>query len=163
MHDALPPPPPAMEPKIRLSWRQWVGIPVMLAIPILALFGVFGESHTLAQSKSSTLEMTLSYPSRFRYRQMQPLHVTVRNLSSAIADTIKVSFDTAYISRFATVKFDPLPHDAYTVDLIDVKPLESRLVSVELWGDDYGNHPGTIVARRGSDSAIIHLRTLVFP
>jgi hypothetical protein len=160
---ASPPNPPAFDPRIRLSWRQWVGVPILIAIPLLALFGVFGERQSPAHAKSATLELAVSYPSRFRYRQMQPIHVSVRNLSSTVADTIKVSFDTAYISRFASVKFDPLPNAAYTVDLPDVKPSESRLVSVELWGDDYGNHRGAIVARHGTDSAIVHLSTLVFP
>jgi hypothetical protein len=135
----------------------------MVAISILALFGVFGESEAHARATSASLDMMVSYPSRFRYRQVQSLHVTVRNLSTTVADTVKVAFDTAYISRFSSVKFDPAPKVAYTVDLAELKPSESRLVSVELWGQDYGNHRGTIVARHGTDSAIVHLRTLVFP
>ena len=74
-----------------------------------------------------------------------------------------VSFDTGYVSRFSSVRFDPATNSAYTVDLVDVKPSESRLISVELWGQDYGSHRGTVVARHGSDSAIVHLRTFVFP
>ena len=135
----------------------------MVVIPILALFGVFGESQTRARATSASLDMMVSYPSRFRYRQVQSLHVTVRNLSSTVADTVKVAFDTAYISRFSGVRFDPAPKAAYTVDLTDLKPSDSRLISVELWGQGYGNHRGTIVARHGTDSAIVHLRTLVFP
>lgn len=135
----------------------------MIAIPILALFGVFGESQTRARATSASLDMMVSYPSRFHYRQLQSLHVTVRNLSSTVADTVKVAFDTAYISRFSSVTFDPAPEAAYTVDLTDLKPSESRLVSVELWGQVYRNHHGTIVARHGTDSTMVRLRTFVFP
>jgi hypothetical protein len=163
MPDPSPTRPPAIEPQIRLSWRQKVGIPILLAIPILALFGVFGGRETSSHARSATIDLTVAYPSRLRYRLMQPLHLTVRNLSPATADTVSVSFDTAYISRFASVKFDPPLKEAYIVDLTQVKPSESRLVSVELWGDIYGNHPGTIVARHGTDSAIVKLRTFVFP
>ena len=158
-----PPPPPPIDPKIDLTWKQRIGFPILLAVPILALFGIFGETRGHAHTTSGSIDVEVSYPARFRYRQVQSLRVSVRNLSSLVADTMKVSFDTAYVARFSSVRFDPAAKSAYTVDLTDVKPSESRLVSVELWGQDYGNHRGTVVARHGSDSAIVHLRTLVFP
>ena len=95
----------------------------MVAIPILALFGVFGESQTRARATTASLDMMVSYPSRFRYRQVQSLHVTVRNLTSSVADTVKVAFDTSYISRFSGVRFDPASKSAYVVDLTDVDGL----------------------------------------
>jgi hypothetical protein len=154
---------PSIDPKIELSWKQRIGFPILLAIPILALFGVFGETRAHVHATNGSIDLAVSFPARFRYRQVQSLHVSIRNLSSSVADTMRVSFDTAYISRFSSVKFDPAAKSAYTVDLTDVKPAESRLVSVELWGQDYGNHRGTVVARHGSDSTIVHLRTFVFP
>lgn len=163
MPNQSPPSAPSIDPKIELSSKQRIGFPILLAIPILALFGMFGESGAHTHSTSGSLDVEVSYPTRFRYRQVQALRVSVRNLSPIVADTMRVSFDTAYISRFSSVRFEPAAKTAYTVDLTDVKPSESRLVSVELWGQDYGNHRGTITARRGSDSAIVHLRTLVFP
>ena len=51
----------------------------------------------------------------------------------------------------------------YAVELTDVKPMESRFVAVELWGQDYGIHRGIIVVRGGTDSAVVHVRSLVFP
>jgi len=147
-----------------LTRKQRIGIPILLAVPILALFGLFGETQGHAHTTSGSIDVEVSYPARFRYRQVQSLQVSVRNLSTtAAADTIRVSFDTAYISRFSSVRFDPAAKSAYTVDLTDVKPSESRLVSVELWGQDYGTHRGTVVARHGTDSAIVHLSTFVFP
>jgi hypothetical protein len=41
--------------------------------------------------------------------------------------------------------------------------MESRFVAVELWGQDYGMHRGTIVARAGTDSAVMRVKTFVFP
>jgi hypothetical protein len=163
MPDPSPPRAPSIEPRIHLSWKQRLGFPIMLVIPILALFGVFGERDAHARAKSASLEMIVSYPSRMHYRQVQLLQVTVRNLSSTVADTVKVAFDTSYISRFSGVRFNPSPKTAYTVDLTDVKPSETRLVSVELEGQVYGSQRGAVVARHGTDSAMVHLRTLVFP
>jgi hypothetical protein len=107
--------------------------------------------------------MRISYPERFHYRQVLSLRVSVRNLAARTLDTVKVSFDTAYISRFSSVRFDPPAREAYAVELVDVKPSESRIVSVELWGQDYGRHPGTVSARAGSDSVVARFRTFVFP
>ena len=163
MPDPSPPPPPSIHPKIHLSLKQWIGFPILLAVPILALLGLFGETRAQAHSTNGSIDLQVSYPARFRYRQVQSVRVSVRNLSPIVADTMMVSFDTGYVSRFSSVRFDPATNSAYTVDLVDVKPSESRLISVELWGQDYGSHRGTVVARHGSDSAIVHLRTFVFP
>ena len=119
----------------------------MLVIPIAALFGLFGERTALARAKSAGLDVVVSYPERFRYRQLQPLRLTVRNLSAQPIDTLTVSFDTSYISRFSSVRFDPPTKKAYVIELTDVKPMESRFIAVELWGQDYGMHRGVIVAR----------------
>ena len=135
----------------------------MLTVPILALLGLFGERTALARARSATLDVAVSYPERFRYRQVQPLHLTVRNLSTLPLDTITVSFDTAYISRFSSVRFDPPTKRAYAIELTDVKPMQSRFIAVEVWGQDYGVHRGAIVARSGTDSAVVRIRTFVFP
>ncbi|GAC1416776.1 MAG: hypothetical protein NVSMB53_15760 [Gemmatimonadaceae bacterium] len=161
--DAAPERAPEIKARIELSWKQRLGFPILIAIPILALFGVFGETEARTHLTTGPLDVRVSYPTRFRYRQVSSLHVTVQNVSSNVLDTVSVAFDTAYVSRFSGVRFDPAPRVAFTVQLTNVKPSESRLISVELWGQDYGNHRGTIIARSGSDSAIAHLETLVFP
>ena len=135
----------------------------MLTVPILALLGLFGERTAIARARTASLDVAVSYPERFRYRQVQPLHLTVRNLSTQPLDTITVSFDTAYISRFSSVRFDPPTKRAYVIELTDVKPMESRFIAVEFWGQDYGVHRGAIVARAGTDSVVVRIRTFVFP
>ncbi|HTD83533.1 MAG TPA: hypothetical protein VK648_07045, partial [Gemmatimonadaceae bacterium] len=111
------PQPPSIQPRLRLGRKQWIGFPIMLTVPILALLGLFGERTALARARSATLDVAVSYPERFRYRQVQPLHLTVRNLSTQPLDTITVSFDTAYISRFSSVRFDPPTKRAYAIEL----------------------------------------------
>lgn len=163
MSESELPQPPSIPPKLRLTRKQWIGFPILLAIPIAALFGLFGERTALAHVKSTSLDVAVSYPERFRYRQVQPLHVSVRNLSTQSLDTVTVSFDTAYISRFAGVRFEPPAKKAFAVELRDVKPMESRFIAVELWGQTYGMHRGAIVTRAGTDSAVLRIRTFVFP
>jgi hypothetical protein len=160
---AEPPRAPSIKPKIALSRKQRFVMPLLLGIPILAVLGVFGESQALAHATGGSIDVSVSYPTRFRYRQVQSIHVSVRNHSSTMLDTVSIGFDTAYISRFSSVRFDPAVKTAYTIDLTNFKPGESRLVSVELWGQDYGSHSGDIVARNGGETVMVHLRTFVFP
>jgi hypothetical protein len=154
---------PTIAPKILFSRKKMIGFPLIIAIPILALFGVFGERTNTIHASSASLDMSVSYPDRLHYRQVLPLRVSVRNLSSAPIDTLSVSFDTAYIARFSSVKFDPSIQGAYKVDLLNIKPSESRIISVELWGQDYGRHHGVVIARARTDSVMARLTTIVFP
>lgn len=148
---------------LRFTRKQLFGLPVLVAVPVLTLFGVFGEQQGETRAASATIEMRIHYPTRFRYRQIQSLEIAVRNISSTVLDTIDVSLDTAYISRFSSVRIDPAPHTAYHVALTHVQPGESRLVAAELWGERYGWHRGHLTAGTRTDSASATVRTFVFP
>ncbi len=155
--------PPVTAPRLSLTRKQYLGLPLLAAIPVLTLFGVFGESRHSVRAASAALEMTVRYPSRFRYRQIQSLEVTVRNRSTRALDTVSVSLDTSYITRFSSVRIEPAPRDAYVVKLPNLQPDESRLVSAELWGEHYGSHGGRIWAAAGTDTVSSIIRTIVFP
>lgn len=155
--------PPHVRRRIALTRKQRIGIPLMTLVPLLALLGAFGERNATVASRSASLAMSVQYPARFRYRQTEPLEITVRNLSSRVIDTIAVALDTAYVTRFANVRITPEPRTAFTVELTAVKPGEQRLVAAELEGEHYGRHQGRIMALAHNDSAIVTVRTLVFP
>ena len=158
-----PPEAPKTVARISLTAKQVIGLPLIAAVPLLALFGVFGERATTAVARSSTIEVTVTYPARFRYRQVQPLRVAVRNTSPRSIDTAFVSFDTAYIARFSSVRFDPAVRSAFVVPATDIAPGATALVSVELWGEHYGNHRGRVVVAAKGDSVAVPLSTFVFP
>src|SRR5881275_2111873 len=104
---AEPPRAPAITRRLALTRKQLIGLPLLAAIPILTLFGVFGEQQSSLHAASRSVDMRVRYPTRFRYRQIQSLEVTVRNTSDQTIDTISVSLDTAYISGFSSVRIDP--------------------------------------------------------
>lgn len=158
-----PPAPPAHVRRLALTRKQWVGVPLLLAVPVLTLLGTFGESRAIARAASPTLALTVRYPSRFRYRQIQPLELTVENRSGQPMDSVRVSLDTAYITRFSSVRIDPAPQRDFVVRLDGVRPGESRLVAAELWGERYGVHRGRVVAATTTDSVAVDVRTVVFP
>jgi hypothetical protein len=158
-----PPKAPPMRRRLSLTSKQWIGLPALAAVPLLAVFGFFGERRAEEHAKSSSIALDVWSPERFRYRQVQSLDITVRNVSRRAIDTLEVSLDTAYMSRFSSVRIQPSPRRTFVVALTDVKPGEARLVSAELWGERYGRHRGRIVAAAGGDTASVWVNTLVFP
>lgn len=159
-----PPQAPEIDRRFRLYPYQWIGLPLMMLVPVLALFGVFGQSWDTARGATAALELELRYPSRFRYKQLNGMDVYVTNSSGRQLDTVTVSFDTAYINRFSTVTFVPSATGAYEVELTKVEPDERRLIRVELQGEKYWLHRGLIQAwAAGSDTLRVPVSTVVFP
>src|SRR5438045_9731523 len=70
-----PPPPPAMERRFALTRKQKLGLPLLAAIPILTLFGVFGERPAEARLTTADFAAGLRYPSRLRCPQVHPPRV----------------------------------------------------------------------------------------
>lgn len=144
---------------------QWVGLPLLLLMPVLALLGVFGETWDHVEDAGAELTLRVEYPTRYRYKQINTVQVFVQNTASSTLDTVVVAFDPAYIRRFSTLMFIPSPKQPFEIELLDVKPGETRLVWVELQGEQYGRHQGTIEAYRPAslDTARVVVNTLIFP
>jgi hypothetical protein len=158
-----PPPPPEVVSRLSFTRKQYLGIPLLAIVPVLTLLGVFGEERATARAVSRTLEMRIEYPSRFRYRQVESLDISLENFSSRTLDTVTVSLDTAYISRFSSVRIEPEPTMPYIVSMTDVRPRETRIIHAELWGERYGSHRANITAATSIDTIRQQIRTFVFP
>jgi hypothetical protein len=159
-----PPRAPDIQRRIRFYRWQWIALPPIMLVPVLALFGAFGVSRDTAEAFTPELMVEISYPSRFRYKQIDRIHAFVANRSQRQLDTVTVVFDSAYIARFSTVTFTPSVGRAYEVELTDVQPGERRLISVELQGEEYWRHGGEINVTSGdADTARVRIGTIVFP
>lgn len=150
---------------LKLYRFQWIALPLLFLIPILAVFGVFGETWSRGHDASAELDLRIEYPTRYRYKQINTVEVHAQNVSSRTLDTVVVSFDPEYVRRFSTLMFIPSPAKPFEIELLDVKPGETRLVWAELQGERYGRHRGHVEAyRRGSpDTARVFLSTIIYP
>jgi hypothetical protein len=147
---------------------QWVGFAVILLIPILALFGVFGESFAQVQQSSQDMALDVDYAIRNRYRMGSNLQVAVQNLSDQPIPSLTVSISRDYVDKFAEVTFSPsvarISDSAYEVDLTEIQPGESRVITVELEAEEYGQHQGTITATvQGLVPVEVNVTTFIFP
>lgn len=165
LSDVSPPPePPQVARSPRLYSYQWVGIPILAIIVLLAMLGVFGDGQAEATGHGPSLGLRVTYPTKFRYKETAPLRVWVTNTSSSRIDTITVAFDDHYLNQFSNVAIIPSASEAYRVPLTGVEPGETRLVNVDLQAERYGSHSGTVSASAGQPGRTgVRISTFVFP
>lgn len=140
----------------------------MMLIPILAIFGVFGETIHKVTESSQDLEMHVKFPTRFRYKMIDSVNVSIRNTSNQPIPTVLVTFDRAYIENFSTVTFTPsvkhVTETAYIVELTDLQPGQAQVVSLSIQAEKYGHHEGVITAKPyGGEELQARVTTLTFP
>lgn len=161
---ATPPQPPDIDARVSLPPFHWVGLLVLFALPLLALVGVFGESKARVELQNDTLALDLSYYDRFRYKLLNPIEMEITNRSGQPLERLLIRFDPAYIDQFSTVVFKPDLKEVYTVELTDIQPGESRQVRVELQGERYGLHQGTITLEPSTGESLeVPIETLIYP
>jgi len=163
-----PPQAPEIERRLLLYRYQWIAVPLLMLIPLLALLGVFGESIESANASDDTLQLEVRYPARTRYQLPGILEVTVTNSSDHAMEQVSIGIKTDYIEQFSEVTFTPsvssINDEVVEIELTDIPPGESRLVTVDLRGERYGKHDGTITAAvNGSDVLDVAISTIVFP
>lgn len=168
MRQDEPPQPPQIRRSITLEKYQLIGVPLLVLLPALALWGVFGVTSASARASATGLEIEVTYPERFRYRMHRELEVTVRNTGGKPLPVVVVSFDRPYISAFSQVQFTPaarsITAEGFEVELDDIPPGGERRVSASLQADDYGRHDGWVtVEAQGGGRSRLPITTIVFP
>jgi len=161
--NAAPPPPNEIDRGVWLHRLQLIGMPFIAALPLLAMFGVFGDRSTSVEASSGALHARVEFPTRLRARPSRPITVTVSNTSAETMDTITVAFDSAYVDRFTGVTFVPSPDEDYTVAMTEVGPGETRRIRVEMQAQKAGAHAGRITIRARDNRLDVPVRTIVFP
>jgi hypothetical protein len=159
-----PPTGPHLPRRIHLYRYQWIGLPLLALLPILAIFRFFGDTSQRVDASSDAVRLEVVYPDRQRVGQKRQLEVRIENVSGNRLDTVTVSFDPSYVDRFNTVSFVPEPRSAYQIELLGVEPREHRLIRIETEGAEPWRHQGEVsVASPGSDPAGVRVSTFVFP
>lgn len=163
-----PPQPPEVARKLQFHLIQLIGLPVIMLIPILALLGAFGETVGSASASNAQLELRVEHPTRFRYKMIDEVTVSLTNSSSQAFPTLQVAFDRQYIEGFSTVTFTPavshITDEAYVVELTDLQPGETRMVAASIQAETYGNHSGVITVTPENGEALqVTVGTFTFP
>ncbi|MEO6778082.1 MAG: hypothetical protein ABI194_01405 [Gemmatimonadaceae bacterium] len=161
--ESRPPAPPRLARAFRLTTVQRVGLPALFAIPILALFGVFGERYTDARASGVGLTAAIHYPSRIHYRQPLAFRITIENTGADTADSVVVSLDPRFMRAFTSVEMSAPMSAPYRFTLRRVAPHERVSIDGEVSGDRYWRSTGALEARGPEADVHIPVATFVFP
>lgn len=141
-----------------------------MVLPLLALLGVFGETFDTVQVRHDALAVQVHYATRYRYKMVNALEVSVRNMETVPLATVEVRFAKGYIDHFSEATFTPqveaITGEFYIVKLNDLQPEETRVVNVSLQGEQYGRHQGVIVVASSDNPADVieaPIATWIFP
>lgn len=165
---AQPPPPPNIPRRVAFDRGQLAGVLLLLAVPVLAVCGVFGTAEATESAAVGDLEVVVRHPERSRYKTRHSLDVALRNVGSQTVSGIIVAVDLAYLSAFADVRFDPpggrAVNAAYEVTLDAIAPGETRHIRATLEAQAYGRHRGAVAIRAASaPPGRLSLATLTLP
>jgi hypothetical protein len=156
--------------RLRLSLAQWLGLPLLLAVPCLALLSVFGERSAVVEGSSAELVVRVDYPSRLRLGVHGALTVEVTNRGARALAGAEVAFSRSYLDAFREVALEPavleLRRDWTVVGLPPLLPGDVGVVSVRLRGESYGKRRGVVEVAGGGGSASavrLELETFTFP
>jgi hypothetical protein len=160
---AEPPGLPDVPRRVRLYRAQWIGIPVLILIPVLAALGVFGETRAQAEAAVGPIHMQVDYPVRLRDGQRSAIDVRLENRSAAVVDSVSVAFAADYLHHFADVAFSPVPTTPYELTVVGLQPGDSAKLRVEFQGDRPWRSRGRIGLSLDGDTAHVRISTFIFP
>lgn len=160
--------PPDIRRRLQFHRLQLFGMPFVLLIPVLALSGLFGEGSRTVSASNDVLEIRIEHPVRMRYKMIHTVDISLRNISPDSLPVVSVRFDRSYVDGFSTMQFSPevksIDDSIYIVEVADLAPNETRVVSVELQAETYWRWSGDItVLPDGAGSVGLHVHTFIFP
>jgi hypothetical protein len=133
---------------------QIVGVPLLMMIPVLALFGTFDEKITTVSTSDNQIQLEVTYPERYRYSTDNALTISVENHAEAPLDQLEVTLSREFVDHYKDVKFTPEPvvitDEHYTFRLDNLEPGEARQIHLEFAGGRYGRVRGLITAQSES-------------
>lgn len=147
---------------------QWIGLPLLLLIPVLALFGLFDRNETSVTRHSDTLTLTVESFTLNRYKMSGFVAVTVENTGTTPLDEVTVSVNRAYIEAFSDVSVSPpithITDEQYVFVLPALEAGQTHTVDIQLVADRYGVHNGTVEAQISTGETVqVSVQTLVLP
>jgi hypothetical protein len=148
-----------------------LGMTLIAAIPLCAVFGVFGPSSETRSATTELMELTVEYPTRCRYEVVEMLDVQVTNRTGRVLEGVTVVFAPSYMDGFSQASFTPTPQRPFEVNLHPLQPGQTARVSGEIQGQRYGRYSGQVTARIGTGgpeagpaaAVSIDVSTLIFP
>ena len=155
--------PPQMKRRFELYPTQLIGVPLLMMIPVLALFDVFGDDRARPKAAMNQVELSVDYPSKTRYRIENRMTIRVHNGSSTPIKP-KVALTSEYLDAFSEVRMEPQPKSLTSgkveVEMEEVPPGQTGEVKADFRAERYGKHRGRVWVDGGPS---VELSTTILP
>jgi hypothetical protein len=159
-----PPSPPDTPRRTRVHPYQWVGLPLLFALPVLAALNVFGPARAVERLSLGPAIVDIDYPVRTRYGRHEIIRIDVTGGGAAAGTEVWVRFTGGYLAGFREVRYTPEPHAA---DRLAVPvPAAGRVhtLTIDARPHRYGRSRGTLELSDGTGAAAaVPLSTFIFP
>lgn len=164
---AQPPQPDEQTRRIHFYGYQGMGLCVLFLIPILALLGVFGETSTTLYAAEGDLELTVQYSNRILFQGLDGTEIAIHNNGDQRLERVTLSIDKAYLDAYSDISFSPdvtrITGDAYIIELLNVQPGQTQVVTMDSRGKLVGSHQGMIDVTAGAQSVSLMLDVFIIP
>jgi hypothetical protein len=159
---------PEIRRGIALNRTQWIAVPLLLVLPVLALAGFAGDREGEASARGTGLALRVTYPEWLHYSTNRSLTAAVTNLGSEALSPVVVRFDAEYLEAFTnlrirtgTTRDSP---EGVDVELPALAPGATAEIHLDVQGERYGPHRGRIAAVAAGGNAVrVEVGTLVLP
>lgn len=157
------PPSPDFRRRVAFKPTQAIGVPLLLAIPLIGAFGFFDTDVAIASAELNGIGLEIEYWSRFRHRALQPLRIIVRNNTGQEQEKLQVKLNAKYLEAFENVDFLPEPKEIGDQQVVfefeHVPAGETRSVEIEM----EALHPGMKKAFVEANGTTLAFQTFVMP
>jgi hypothetical protein len=162
-----PPQPPEFDRKLQFYPFHLLGIALLILVPVLALLGVFGETSAVVQGASNGIELEVHYSNRIHFQGLDGTEIRIRNTTGNVISSLTVAIDKAFLDNFSDLAFTPevtqITEAAYLVELSEVQPGETRIVTYDSRGKIAGSHLGNVTVVSADNGPTVVLETLIIP
>ncbi|MCY1009965.1 hypothetical protein OV079_31270 [Nannocystis pusilla] len=119
-----PPSPPEIVRRLQFHREQWLLLPLMFAVPILALLGLLGGPRVRQEIDLGGVRLAVEFAPRDHLEDWGRMHVTVVNRAAAPLVDARAEFAAGLLDRLWRPSFHPqlarVEADWYVVPLGDV-------------------------------------------
>ncbi|PCC71989.1 hypothetical protein SAMN02745121_08032 [Nannocystis exedens] len=162
-----PPPAPEIERRLQFHRPQLLLMPLMFAVPILALLGLLGGPRVREEIDLGGVHLAVEYAPRDHLEDWGRVYVTVVNRSPAPLADARAEFARALLDALWQPSFQPqlarIDGEWYVVPLGDLPPGATRAVTLDYRSTDPGRLNGSVRVRAGDEALAelpIHIAVL---
>jgi hypothetical protein len=146
----------------------WVGLGVILLVPLLAVAGVFGPTQKSITAQDAGLRLEVSYPARMRYLTINELRIKIQNTTAVAAPLITVVVDRQFLENFAELALEPsadqITAEGYVIELREVPAQAERHILISFRARGHFGHSGWVRAIAEDQPALtVPMSVFVFP